>query len=695
MQCALAILLFCSCTKVDVLSHPVSKLSQQPGQPAGVQNLGHAFTGSNVTWKIHPHDPNNAALFTKGINESDGYYMLMIDNGLQNSLTPVNALRFVVINLQNFSSKTVMVKRGDGTYSNTSLGRIVKYVFGMDRKFYLATESAYGGGGHLIQYDPNTQTAYDLGKPFRMGSQFLDIYTLNVGTDGALYGGSFGGDGQVMTFRYDYEVLQTSNVPLDNTSRYVTAVSGDGQYTYAVCGKNNWFLYAIDRETGERRTLKSNVGSSTSISMWGHTDAVYAQSGNTYFKLSGFNLASLPNAHRPMAVRVEYVPYATTDSRLPKVAWENGTRKLSYILSNGQSGSFSVGDLYEDVFPTAGPMIARDNQLYFTSAHKGILGSYSPASGFETIGSTSMELHTMTVPYGATADAGKIFLGGYPKGQLLEYQPNNNWTVNLEGVFNGGNGFANLNTNPRLKGLFQNADATGTNGSMILLGSAYTRNGYLVTAGNNDRITSSSGRELSIGSMKNGVIRNLHLPEFANYEFRSISLSADSNSVYLCGLPKSGSTGKIFEYNPASNSITRSWELPLWGDRYATVATLSVSTLAGICDDHIFLFDLNSGTITWKKSIGAAKKMYSMTIAPDKSVYITHMNNSPVNFGVARFAFEKTNTLQPEATMMQVAEFNDADRDERYKPSNMLLANINGTSSIFISGLLSLYQVNL
>jgi hypothetical protein len=247
---ALAILLFCSCRKVDQELFTPGKVVPEK-QPSSVQNLGHVFSGTNIAWKMHPLNPGNTPLFTTLPNQSTGYCLLMVDNGNMDGLTPINAFRFVAVNMQTMSSKIVTVKGADGNPAGYSLGRIVTSIFGMDKKFYVATQGTPTGGGHLIQYDPATQTALDLGKPFKTGTSALDIATLNVGTDGALYGGSFGGDGQVMTFRYDYKRLYLDATPLDNTSRYVTSVSGDSRYTYAVCGKNNWFLYAIDRQTGE------------------------------------------------------------------------------------------------------------------------------------------------------------------------------------------------------------------------------------------------------------------------------------------------------------------------------------------------------------------------------------------------------------------------------------------------------------
>src|SRR5205085_1972178 len=190
-QFALAILLFCSCRKVDQQLITPGKVVPETTSSSTVQNLGHVFSGTNITWKLHPLDPGNTPLFTTLPNQTSGYSLLMIDNGNMDGLTPINAFRFVAVNMQTMTSKIVTVKGADGNPANYSLGRIIRSTFGMDKKYYVATEGCPDGGGRLIQYDPATETAVDLGKPFKKGNTALSIYTLNVGTDGALYGGSF------------------------------------------------------------------------------------------------------------------------------------------------------------------------------------------------------------------------------------------------------------------------------------------------------------------------------------------------------------------------------------------------------------------------------------------------------------------------------------------------------------------------
>jgi hypothetical protein len=56
-------------------------------QSSNIQNLGHVFSGTNITWKIHPLNAGNVPLFTYPPNQNSGYCLLMIDNGNMDGLT--------------------------------------------------------------------------------------------------------------------------------------------------------------------------------------------------------------------------------------------------------------------------------------------------------------------------------------------------------------------------------------------------------------------------------------------------------------------------------------------------------------------------------------------------------------------------------------------------------------------------------
>ncbi len=703
MHIALAMLLLCSCRKVDDLvipNDPTDPSSvSEPGTTRQVENLGHIFTGSYITWRIHPLDPNNSPLFTYQPNTNSGYCMLMIDNGKVNGRTPINSIHFVVVDLQTFTSKVVNVTNTEGGPITGSVGKVVRWIFGMDKNFYVATEASSGGGGHLIRYNPNTQVATDLGKPFSTPAGDLDIYTLNTGTDGALYGGSFGGDGQVYTFRYDYSnPFEVDVTPLDNTSRYVTAISGDSRYTYAVCGKNNWFLYAIDRQTGTKKTLKCNMGPATAMTIFSHTDAPYAQSAATYIRLNGFDCSPLPEYHRPSTSRVEFAPYDPNDPRVPKVSWDMAGSRVAYKLSSGETGYVNVNGLEEDIYPSSGPAVLAGNKVYVSCDKQGILGAFTPGIGFEKIGSSSLQINAMTAPPSGTGDAGKLYMGGYPKGLFYEYDPLTNWSLNTADLtMPSTNGFGSGLSNPSQRAMFQNADASGVYGSMNLLSLAYTKNGYIAGAGNNDRITSSSGRELSMSSYRNGTVRNYYQPEFANYDFMSMCVSKDSNYTFVCGYSQNGGNAKIFKYDPVGNRVTGSWELPLWGDRTTAIQMFSDDLLVGFCLDAVYLFDLNSGSIIWKQELGSGQRIYSMTIGPDNAVYATHLFQNVMKFRITKFNIDAADKNNIRSTATAIAEFEDADHNEMFKPAGLLVGPglVPGSSELYITGLPSFYKVSL
>jgi hypothetical protein len=693
---ALVAIVFSSCQKMTDFTAPeaVAEIAKSDA-PSQVVNLGHPFTGTNVTWKINPSNPGNSPLFTYLPNQNSGYCMLMIDNGEVDGLTPLHAFKFVAVNIQDLTSKVIAVKTADGSTVTSSLGRITRYIFGTDKKFYVATEGSAGGGGHLVQYDPNTQTAVDLGKPFKSGNSYLDIYSLNVGTDGALYGGSFGGEGDVKTFRYSNGSFYVDETPLDNSSRYVAYISGDSRYTYAVCGKNNWALYAVDRQTGEKKTMMYNAGSSVAIDIASNEDAPYAHSVATHYRMKGFTMTSLGEYNRPATNRVVYNPYEYGDATLPQAAWNDADKKVTYQLPSGSTGSIRVTGLEEDVYPTAGPIMYWNNKLYLTSTKLGVVGQYTPGTGFQTLGSTTMVINDMIAPPATGADANKIFLGGYPKGGLLQFDPFNNWSVNVAGFKAENGGFATSTSNPKQSALFQNADATGTNGSMSLINMAYTKNNFIVSAGDNDRITTTSGRELSIGSFKNGTVRNLYLPEFSNYEYRTLCLSKDSNYAFIGAIPHSGNNGKIYKYNPATNSIVASWDFNLWGERGIYFQMYSEDLLVGYLDDSVFLFDVKKGEIIWKQTLGQGKRIYALNIGPDNSVYILHVYLSITNFRLVKYNINAADHSNVLAQSSVVADVRDEDNDERTKPGRLLFVAEQGVNHLYISGLNSLYRVRI
>ncbi len=651
---------------------------------ANVENLGHAIRTTNVLWKMDPLNPNLKPLITFNQNSNSGFTVVMIDYGVLNSATPANAFRFAAINLTGNSYRMINVKKQDGTSVTTTLGSATKYAFGMNKKLYVGTSNGFGGGGHLVEYDPATQTAVDLGKPFQIGGRSLNIFTLNVGKDGALYGGSYGDNGDVYTFRYNYDGnFQVSTTSIDSESRYVGYVSGDSRYTYASVGENNWKLYAIDRTTGDKRIMVQSNNPDNRIEIFTHADAVYAKLVATHYKLTALNFTA--QSERPYTDRVYYTPYETNNTNVPEVRWNGFEKKMYYSFNGGAENAIAVNDITEDV-ATTGNIINANGNVIIAGAKSPVVASMNLNSKqTAALGNPGFNVYGV-----ATASNGMIYLAGYPKGKLLEYNPNLPWTLNES---NTSTTNASTAENPRLVANLQNADAAGLYGPMTINALKITVDGYIVAVGDNDRITNSASRELAISTYKNGTYRNFYANEFAGYEFAGMTLSNDGRFIYIAAHAKAGDKGKMYKYNPVSNTIEASFVFHL-GKNPGTIATLDNNRIVGTVDDVVYLFNMTTGVVEWSTALGSGKRIYSLAIAPDKSAWITALHNGATSFGVTKYNFDLSSSNVAVAASF-VTSFNDNDFDESTKPSNMLFvpSNISGKYDLMVSGLKSLYTV--
>lgn len=690
MATCVALLLCTACTKVKTVAPTLpSSKAIQTNQVLGAENLGSPLKGTNVLWLIDPLYSNLKPLITNAPNSTSGYVAVMIDNGVLNGATPVNAFRFIAVNLQTKSTKIVEVTTPNGQAIQGSLGRVTRYVFGTNKKLYVSTEAGTGGGGHLVEYDPNTQTALDLGRPFLAKGKYLEIYMLNVGKDGALYGGSFGDDGDVYTFRYTYnQSFYVDNTPINGTSKYVAYITGDDKFTYATVGQENWLMYAINRATGQKTLMMKYETPDDRIELTSHVDACYAKHGSTHYKLNGTTMTPMDN--RPLTDRVLYSPYDVEKSALPELVWKGNDKKLYFKFNDGNQGSILINQVTDDVYPTS-TMIGVNNSLFISASKVPELVSYNRTAGFKYLGNYAITAHSMAVI--DKSNNPKIYMGGYPKGAVLEYEVNNTWTVNNLTTSYVPPAITAVQSNPQKITQFQDADAAGVRGSMYLSGMYYSKSGYLIAGGNNDRLTVSTNRELSIGSLRDGIKRNVYLPEFQNYEYSGMCLSKDSNLAYVAATSVTGSNGKLYVYNPATNSITSSLDFPL-GACPGTINIYSENIIVGCCEGTVYLYDISKRSIIFKHDMGYSQKIYSMVTAPDGSLWISLTGNDVFNTRIVKLVIKNdANNVTAEVSL--IANLSDSDRDENTKPSNMVFVEATpGKYDLYISGLKSLYRVS-
>lgn len=689
MATCAALLLCSACTKVKINSPDSGnpKVSETISVK-GAENLGKPLKGTNVSWLIDPLYPNIKPLITYAPNNTSGYVAVMIDNGILNGATPTGPIRFVAVNIQTKTTNIIQVKTPAGAIIETPLGRITRYVWGMNKKLYVSTEAGYGGGGHLVEYDPNTQTAIDLGKPFNMNGKKLEIYMLNTGSDGALYGGSFGDDGDVYTFRYNYDKsFNVDKTPVNADSKYVAYITGNDQYTYATVGQDNWKMYAINRSTGVKTLMMKFDSPNDRIELFSHTDGCFAKRGATHYRLNGITMTAMDN--RPLTERVVYSPYDVAKNILPELVWSGNEKKLYYKF-NGQEGNVVVNDVIEDIYPTS-TMITVNNSLFISASKVPELVSYNRNSGFKYLGNYAITAHSMMVENETTNPT--LFMGGYPKGAVMKYQVDQTWTVNNMVPGYSAPDISASQSNPQKITQFQDPDDAGVRGSMYLSGMFYSKNGYLVAGGNNDRLTVSTNRELSIGSLKNGVKRNVYLDEFQKYEYSGMCLSKDSMQVYVAAQSMTGSNGKIYVYNPATNSITGSMDFPL-GANPGSISIYGNNIIVGIASGTVYLYDISKKAIIFKHDMGYSQYIYSLVTAPDGSVWINLTGSDVFNTRIVKLII-KSEANKVTAEVSLIANLYDADKDENTKPNNMVFVKTTpGNYDLYISGLKSLYRVN-
>ena len=684
---SLAIFFSVACQKT--FDQPAEQFQSKNGNPTStgsantvIENLGTPIKGSNVLWKINPMFENLEPLFTYAPNSNSGVVAVVIDNG-----NMLNApLKFLAVDLLSNTSKTVYVKSKSGVQVSSSVGRVSRYIFGTNKKFYVATEN----GGHLIEYDPNTQTATDLGTPFNVDGRVLDIYSLGIGKDGALYGGSFGSGSDVYTFRYDYNNFYVDKSSLDANAKYVSYVTGDEKYSYASCGQNSWSLYAIERATGKKELLLESSSPSDRIYLGGYADACYATFQGKTYRLNG-SATQFKTGDPAIGARIEYLPYQPSNPALPKIAWSECDKKLYYKFSGASENAVTLNDITDETYGVSN-ITNIGNKILLTGGKIPRIVSYDKQSGFNCIGTPSINVYLMSVVPGSNGT--KVIMGGYPKGALLEYNTNQPWTMGTETVSFTPPDITSTQSNPRKFVQLQDADYTGIFGPMTLNGILYTKDGTLIAAGNNDRLTSTGSRELSIGTFKNGVKRNFALPEFSDYEFQSMCLSKDSSEVFISAFHKGGAEGKIFRYNPISNSVNAAITLPGVTDP-GTIQLYNKDLLIGAHDDVLYLLDVNTKKIVISKTLGNGQRIRTFTIAPDHSVWVNHayLNINLTKF--IKFKFNTDNLNEITFTTSDITEMKNPDIYEGPQPSGLVFVPASTNSyDLYISGFKTLCRIS-
>jgi hypothetical protein len=276
----------------------------------------------------------------------------------------------------------------------------------------------------------------------------------------------------------------------------------------------------------------------------------------------------------------------------------------------------------------------------------------------------------------------------------MEYNLTTSWNLGIQSLSTSSPDIFSQASNPRKITQLQDADYAGVFGPMSINAIFYTKDGTLVAAGNNDRLTESASRELGIGTYKNGVKRNFSNAEMRNYEFVSMCLSQDASEVYISAMSKFTGVGKIFRYNPTTNTIVSAIDFPL-SKNPGSIKLFKDNLVAGISDDVLYLVDVNTKAIVWKTVLGSGQRINAFAVAPDGNIWINYNYLSALTTKLVKFEINAANTSNITSVTTDVTIIKTPDNDESTKPNGFVFmkSEQGNTYDLYISGFRSLYRM--
>ena len=195
----------------------------------------------------------------------------------------------------------------------------------------------------------------------------------------------------------------------------------------------------------------------------------------------------------------------------------------------------------------------------------------------------------------------KVFVGGYPSGQLLEWDPLKKWTYGTQSLTYTPPIISSPQSNPVLDANYR----PGNFGIHQLYIAGVTNNGYMVVTGNNIRTDTS----ISIGTYKDGITQELiDAVRFKDYTVKGYAISFSQKTAYILAQKKDSWQHWVYEYDPVKNNVIDSF----------AIFTSPVADLTGLMmlpneelfgeykdlsgTSYLYTFDIASKQITWQQT---------------------------------------------------------------------------------------------
>jgi len=335
-----------------------------------------------------------------------------------------------------------------------------------DSSGMLYMSSYYGKGtGHLYQLnlkDAEKIGLKDLGVPF--GGRL--IYSLSLGRDNKMY---FGTEGDSQIGYYDPQTDITKTYPaLDIYQNYVLGIAGDSDWIYSQIGqKDSIFIYATRKSDGAKFKLSSNPNSTRydlkalkGFCSMRQNFGSYGNPAGFYYLYNGAMHSKPPasatntNAGAPIQYEELYkIPtighyYANTiyDAVTNYLFYTHGFGKDAPTVDSVQVPCDSV------LLAAGGPLFTfNDTTIYYRAPIQyGDVYAYNMVTHVNKhIGRQTSNIYAVLVDKNNKG----VYMGGYPSGSLMYYNPAEQWTENK--IIHGSNIALSKTSNPQLLTYFR------------------------------------------------------------------------------------------------------------------------------------------------------------------------------------------------------------------------------------------------
>ncbi|MEP6512280.1 MAG: hypothetical protein ABJA79_00330 [Parafilimonas sp.] len=514
----------------------------------------------------------------------------------------------------DFNTKKVQYKILPTVFSAN--GAFWNFVFDREGNCYL---SMHEPQRKIVKLNLKDSIQYiDLENPFTDGTTW--VYSASLGRDDKLY---FGGSSATYWSSYNTKVNKfEKHAPIDLQNDYVLSIAGDNDYVYAQTGQRSSVQLWSIRKKDDAKKLLCKIINTTRINLETHTDGIYASFNSDTLKgafklVNGemINIASMPSPE----TRLAYTE--VNEKNQPKInaAFDAYKNKLFYSLNEQPFQSINIKTTripagIKKIFTLPGDR----EHFYFSGDYYGNFYQYDIKKDTAYIlGVTGSNIYSVL-----PAAKNKVYLGGYPSGVILQWNPMQPWTTRkfMDGRLVEAN---DEPANPKLVNYFKSGGkhAAGFHHTEQMV---FDDKGEIVGAGTVIRI----GDAASIG-IYNPATDSIYGIDYSPYtKLAFAGMYKWQNVIAYSTRSNTGGHPKLYFYQPSLNKMIDSIDFGF--DDYGKIYVVN-DILIGIVHNRVYKVNLQTKKLIDSYSFSSGSNKNSFMMA-DKKIIISTVNKISASF---------------------------------------------------------------